>query len=367
VLTQDRAGPTDLTVALALALTELGATVRLFGPAPVSSAGDARDLLTPVSVSRKRDISAARRLREAISAFGPDIVHAQDRRAALTVCALAPLKSTPIVSTYHGLPDQATHFYTGQGGSMGLRIPPKATAVMTADAVVARRCEMTVTPAAAMARFLHRYLRVPANRVRVIHNGVPIYPARPLPERPRVLMTAGSFSRRKAAWVLVEAFIRLAADQDVSLLLVGGSAGDEREALRERLRKAGLEHRVEFTGYRTDVQSFLARSEIFVLPSLAETLPLALLEAMGAGLACVASDAGSVSEALPPGTGLLTRPGDVEGLESALRRLLEVPGLASALGAGAAAHARRHFAIETCAQNHLDLYADVLGRPGGAT
>ncbi|WP_432524248.1 glycosyltransferase family 4 protein [Kineococcus sp. SYSU DK006] len=361
VLTQDRAGPADLTVALALALNDLGVTVRVFGPRPVTSAGDVDHLLTEVEVGSKGDREGARALRAALDRFDPDLVHAQDRRSALAVTLLAGRPGTPVVATYHGLPDAATDAYARPGIGTLLRVPPREAAVLAADAAVARRCAVTVTPADAMRRFLRTRLGVPAARVRTILNGVPMHPVRTPPERPRVLVTTGSFSPRKAAGALVEAFTRLARDhEDLSLLLVGGSEGDQRPQLRERVERAGLSGRVTFTGYRTDVPAFLARADVFALPSLSETLPLALLEAMGAGLACVASDAGSTAEAMPPGTGLLVRPGDVDGLTDALRRLVEVPGLARALGASAAARAREAFSIERCAREHADLYAQVL-------
>jgi len=342
-------------------MVQLGATVRIFGPPPVTSAGDVTDLLTPFALERKTDVKGARRLRDAVEAFRPDIVHAQDRRAALAVSTVARIRRVPLVATYHGLPDAATHVYTGLGASSRLPVPPQAALVLAADALVARRCALTITPAAAMTWFLQHRLRVPAKRLLTLYNGVPMHPTRDVPERPSVIMTAGSFSARKAVGVLVEAFIRLAPDHDnIRLLMVGGSAGDQREELQQRLAHAGLAGRAEFTGYRTDVPSLLARADLFVLPSLAETLPLALLEAMGAGLACVASDAGSIAEALPPGTGLLTPAGNIDELEAALRRLLDVPGLATALGKAAAEHARTQFDVVRCAREHLDVYARVI-------
>jgi glycosyltransferase involved in cell wall biosynthesis len=93
---------------------------------------------------------------------------------------------------------------------------------------------------------------------------------------------------------------------------------------------------IEFLGYRTDVPSILSMSDIFVLPSYSEGLPNALMEAMAAGCACVASGVGGVVELLSANeAGLTVPPGDGAALRGAIEKLLDDPDLRSRLGARA--------------------------------
>lgn len=86
-------------------------------------------------------------------------------------------------------------------------------------------------------------------------------------------------------------------------------------------------------GWLDDVSSFLAALDVFVLPSRREGMPLAVLEAMAAGLPIVASRVGGIPEALRDGAaGILTPPGDADAIGAALRRLALEDDLASRLG-----------------------------------
>jgi glycogen synthase len=108
------------------------------------------------------------------------------------------------------------------------------------------------------------------------------------------------------------------------------------------------------------VPALLARADSFVLPSVNENCPLALIEAMGAGLACVGSGIGGVPELLGDGSGLLVPPGDPEALAGAMAMLADDEALAPALGRAAAATARRHFSVSACADAHERLWSTLL-------
>jgi glycosyltransferase involved in cell wall biosynthesis len=210
-----------------------------------------------------------------------------------------------------------------------------------------------------MAGFLRRRLRVPPSKLHIIANGVALPPARP-PEGPaRTFVSVVAFAPAKAVGILVDAFALVArARPGLRLLLVGD--GDERQRCARRAGALGIGHLVEFTGYRADVPDQLARADAFVLPSINENLPLALIEAMGAGLACVASRVGGVAELLAGGAGLLVRPGDPQALATAMAALADDPGLAPTLGRAAANAARRRFSIGVCADAYLELWSHLL-------
>jgi len=368
VLTQDRGGPVDLTVALAreLAGRPDGPAVMIAGPEPVTSAGDVAGLLRPVRVHSKTDVQGGWDLGRVLRRWTPDVVHAQDRRAALAVATVARA-GAPVAATYHGVPDGAAGLWVEEGPLAGHRPTPRAAAVLVADALVARRVAAIVAPSAAMARFLRRRLRVPAARVRVIPNGVTLPPPRPPVGRARTFVSVGTFAPAKSVATLLDAFAAVARTRpQLRLVLVGD--GDERPACERRAAALGVGGRVEFTGYCTDVPAQLARADAFVLPSTNENFPLALIEGMGAGLACVASRVGAVPELLAGGTGLLVPPADVAALAAAMASLAEDPGLAPRLGR-AAAEAAARFSAAACADAHQALWhglrwGAVTGRGG---
>jgi glycosyltransferase involved in cell wall biosynthesis len=355
VLTQDRGGPVDLTVALArdLAGRPGGPAVMIAGPEPVASAGDVAGLLRPVRLRSKTDVRGGWELRRILRRWAPDVVHAQDRRAALATITVAQAWA-PVAATYHGVPDGAAGLWVEEGPLAGRRPTPGSAAVLAADALVARRVAITVAPSRAMAGFLRRRLRVPAAKLRVVPNGVTLPPPRPPAGRARTFISVGSFAPAKSVATLLEAFAAVARDRPhLRLVLVGD--GDERPACQRRAAALGVDGRVEFTGYRTDVPTQLARAQAFVLPSINENFPLALIEGMGAGLACVGSRVGAVPELLADGTGLLVPPADVAALAAAMTSLSEDASLAPRLGRAAAAAARR-FSVAACADAHLALW-----------
>jgi len=365
LLTQDRGGPVDLSVGLALQLAAGPDPVEvlLLGPEPVSSAGDHRPFWHRAEVSSKADLAGARSLAGLVASLGPDVVHAQDRRASLVAAGLLARgrRRPPLAYTYHGVPDVAAGAWVASGPLAGRRAGLAGWSRVVADAAVARRLDATVAPSQAMAAYLARRLRLPAGRLRVIANGVDL-PPEPPPPRPRAeeFVAVGSFAPCKGMPLLLQAFATLARRMPrVRLRLVGD--GEEVARCRQLVADCGLEGRVEFLGYRTDARDQLARADAFVLPSYNENLPLALLEAMAAGRACVASAVGGVPEALHPACGLLVSPGSLIELVGAMDRLASEDGLAPALGRAARERVASRFSIEACARSYLGLWRQLAG------
>lgn len=150
----------------------------------------------------------------------------------------------------------------------------------------------------------------------------------------RRLLAVGRLSHYKGFEVLLDA---LAALPGFVLLLIG--AGEREAALRERIRALGLETRVRMAGQvdQATLEQAYAQAEIFCLPSLdrAEAFGMVLLEAMRAGLPCVASaiPGSGVGEVVAAGhSGLLVPPNDAVALAAALRRLDQDEPLRSAFG-----------------------------------
>jgi glycosyltransferase involved in cell wall biosynthesis len=362
VLTQDRGGPADLTISLAteMAARANGPDVVVLGPDSIVDAGLPRTLLCPVRVGSKQDtrgyLAVARLLKE----ISPDIVHAQDRRAGL-VCATTAGRKAPLVLTFHGVPDCAAGRWVQAGPLHGRRAGVAGGSRLVADALVARAITCTIAPSTAMAGFLRRELRVPAHRLRIVPNGVALPAWHRSPRAAvRTFATLSSFAPCKATPVLVEAFLATAGQRaDLRLLMIGD--GEDRRLCEDLVQRSGKTCQVEFAGHRTDIAAQLERADAFVLPSLNENLPLALLQAMAAGLPCVAARIGGIPEILTGDCGLLVQPGDVHSLSDAMKRLIDEPSLAVKLGVAARSRVSSSFSLSHCADEHIRLWSDMLG------
>lgn len=357
VLTQDCGGPVDVTVALAVALVEAGAEVRVFGPEPRRGAERIADRHERVLVARKGDVRAARRLRTAVRAWRPDLVHAQDRRAGLVTAGLR--RERPVVHTYHGVPDDVTEPWL-RGLPRAPTPSPYTRTVLAGDAVVARLVARTVVPAQAMGAFLQGRLRVPGNRVTHIDNCVELPDLAPPAGPVRRLLFAGLLVERKGLLGLLDALASPGTmPPDARLTVVGD--GPQRAAAERAAGRPELAGQVCFLGFRADVSRLLREHDALVLPSTMEQQPLVVAEAMAAGKPVLATDTGGVADMLSvPGTlARLAAPGDVAGLAARLRELFADPD-PGRTGRLLAASARQRFAPEVSAQRHLALYRELI-------
>jgi glycosyltransferase involved in cell wall biosynthesis len=174
---------------------------------------------------------------------------------------------------------------------------------------------------------------------------------------------AGRLGEGKGAFDLVEAVARL-AERHPSLQVEFAGDG-ELAAVGDRARALGVADRVALRGWLAPAQrdAMLARASLFVLPSRAEGLPLALLEAMASGCAVVAASVGGIPDVVDHGyNGLLVPPGDVDALARAIDRLVSNPALAGEMGRAARATIAARFAPGRGIARLEDLYAG-LGVP----
>lgn len=174
-------------------------------------------------------------------------------------------------------------------------------------------------------------------RMRIVHCGInpDIYAGRTATEdRGRRLVFVGRLSGVKGAPLVLDALAELAARYpDARLTMVGD--GPERAALEDRAKSLGIADRVDFTGYldQAGVATTLAASDIFVLPSFAEGVPVVLMEAMATGLPVVTTRIAGIPELVEHGvSGLVLPPGDLEALVGGLDRLFSDPSQCAEMG-----------------------------------
>jgi glycosyltransferase involved in cell wall biosynthesis len=176
----------------------------------------------------------------------------------------------------------------------------------------------------------------------------------------------GRITPWKGQHVFLEAFSRAFPGGSERAVFVGAALfGESEEAyarqLRERASELGLDGRVEFRGFREDVESELARLDVLVHASvIPEPFGQVVIEGMGFGLPVVAAGAGGPAEVIEEGVnGLLYPPGDVDALAQALQRLASDAELRRRLGRAARDKANE-FAPDEIAHQVMNLYGDVL-------
>jgi glycosyltransferase involved in cell wall biosynthesis len=208
------------------------------------------------------------------------------------------------------------------------------------------------------SRHVEELVGLPRGVVQTIHNGVPDVaidsspPTRPGP----LIGSIGRVEHQKGFDLLIRALPQIG---DSTLVLVGD--GSERRALEELSTTLGVADRLVWAGWNDDPRSLLGSFDVFVLPSRFEGFPLAVLEAMLARSAVVATDVGSVAEAvLDDETGLLVPPEDPTALARAINRLLADDELRGRLG-----DRGRELVLERFTATHMtdefeSLYEDLL-------
>jgi glycosyltransferase involved in cell wall biosynthesis len=174
-----------------------------------------------------------------------------------------------------------------------------------------------------------------------------------------VIGSVAAFEAEKGLATLVDAAAAMRSrGLAARFVLVGdGSLGPR---LAERAARAGLGESVILARRDRPLEETLGAFDLFALPSLEEGLSTALLAAMAAGLAVVASETGGIPEAVSPECAILVPPGDAESLAAALARLMERPDLRARMGEAGRARAAR-FDISATVERTLEIYREVAG------
>jgi glycosyltransferase involved in cell wall biosynthesis len=172
------------------------------------------------------------------------------------------------------------------------------------------------------------------------------------------ILFLGRLGPGKGVPQLVMALSRLGSKSGWRATLAGDGAVKETRAAVEQ---AGLADRISVPGWvdSARVDALLHAANILVLPSLSENLPMSVIEALAHGAAVICTPVGALPDIIEhERTGLFVKPGDVEGLASALGRLIEDPDLRWRLGeAGKALH-RTRLDVEVCAERLAAIWAE---------
>ena len=293
------------------------------------------------------DLRALHEIRRLMRRIEPDLVHAHTFKAGFLGRFVAQHLKIPAIYTVHMWP-------------FGHAVPPSWRLVApVCERWAARWCDKIISVSELGARDAVQFGITEPSRVTSILNGIPDHHERASLDHGKGLSCTmvARFTEFKDHGVLLRAFARL--PRELRLKLVGD--GDTLPAARRLAEGLGIRDRVEFMGSRGDVPDILAETDVFVLASKTETLPISILEAMRAGLPVVASDVGGVSEEVVDGeTGLLVAPGSVEELSTALGSLLADKKMRIAMGRAGRRRFERLFRADQMIERTEAVYRQVL-------
>ncbi len=270
----------------------------------------------------------------------PDVVHAHNVGATVAAHAglRAPGRRPPLLATFHGVADADY---------------PKAASLLARFADLVAVVDESIGERLAGHGFPRERLRTVTNAVTRPPRHDPADVRRRLgigPDVP-VALTVARLVEQKRPDVLVDAFAQVPAP---ALLLVAGG-GPLLDATQRRVDAAGLTDRVRLLGDRDDVDRLLAVADAFVLASDWEGLPMALLEAMSAGVPVVATAVDGVVRACAE-AGVLVPRRDPAALGAAIGDLLADPARRAALAEAGRARVAAHYSPAAMAAGYRALY-----------
>jgi len=354
---EDYSGAERVQDLLALRLPEFGYEVGFacVKPDRFAQACEAQSVpLYEAPMRAKFDLRPAWTLARLIRRDQYRLVHTHSPRAALVGSLAARLARVPFVHHVHGQTAVGT-------------VPRWHKWINT---VTERASLAGVAAVIAVSDSAARYLKeqgIPEDKIRRVPNGVPSppqLPFRPEPHGTWTLGTAAMFRPRKGAEVLLDA-VALLRDQGhrVRLRMVGRFQFPWYEKqIRERTSRQNLDALVDWVGFTGDVNVELARMDVFILPSvLAEGLPMAVIEAMAAGVPVIGTRVPGTLDTVRHGEdGLLVEPGDAEALASAVAGLIEGRWNWSALRQRAYRQQVARFSDRSMAAGVAEIYRRIL-------
>jgi glycosyltransferase involved in cell wall biosynthesis len=295
-------------------------------------------------------IKAYRQLAHIVEKHGIELIHAQQRTAGYFAECIFRRTGIPCVTTVHDIWHPAPLKFLHGKIFRGRLI--------------------------AVSGFIQKVLEdkfaIPAEQIRVIHNGVdPAKIENVSPEEAAlfrkqfgiggeiVFSLIARLTKSKGHFDLIEALRRQPPDFQFKCLIVG--EGKAKKRLQNLVRRYGMDTKVLFCGYQQNIPAVLLASDVVLLPSYHEPFGLAIVEAMLARTAVIASEAGGIPEIITRGQdGLLFPVGDVAALAGAIELLVRDPMLRQRLGEAGYRTANRKFLLTTMIDKTEAYYSEVV-------
>lgn len=323
-----------------------------------------RDLHVPhetiyVNTSRVKYLNPLRNIVEAIACFRRkqfDLIHTHGYRADLIGLIVSKYFGLPIVSTCHGYISNDRHLNLYNG----------------LDVFLLRYFDRVIAVSDRMKNDLVGK-RIDKRKIHVITNavwGAAVADTNGIRSNIRsqlgignnefVFGFVGRLSEEKGLGYLVEAVKRMPTGGEGWRLILLGE-GPQRELLEKEVQDYGLGDKVLFVGFQADTAAWYPAMDAFVLPSLTEGTPMALLEAMANGVPVIASSVGGVPAILSNGeNGILVPPADPTGLVEAMKAVAGSRELRMKLSDGAMRSVRENHDVNSWKRKVNEVYRTMV-------
>jgi glycosyltransferase involved in cell wall biosynthesis len=174
------------------------------------------------------------------------------------------------------------------------------------------------------------------------------------------MATVGRLTAIKQHEVLLAAARAVADVRPAIVVLIAGD-GERREELEALTRRLQLQEHVRFLGWRRDLPTLYAATDVFVLTSRNEGTPVALIEAMASGVPGVSSDVGGVADVIPDADlGIRVRDGDPTGIAAAVNTVLDDDERRTRMGQRARAHVLARYTLDRLVTDIATVYRNLL-------
>jgi glycosyltransferase involved in cell wall biosynthesis len=299
------------------------------------------------------DLMAVGKVLGHLGRLAPDVSHGHGAKGGVYA---------RLIGTWLGRRRPVARVYTPHGGSM--HYDPAALngrIYFAAERVLERLTDAIVHVSEFEAATYRAKVRAPRCIVRIIPNGLRPEEFAPVAVRPdaRDLLFLGAFRRLKGIDVVLQAIAKLQTSEGlrVTANLVGQSRG--RSTYEELANRLGIADRLAFHDPMNARDAF-ATSRAVVVPSLAESLPYVVLEAIAAGMPIVATRVGGIPEIFGPRAGELIPAGNADALAHAIKSLLSDPNRAQQDAAARREWLQPRFNVETMTREVISLYREIL-------
>lgn len=295
------------------------------------------------------DVKAVLEIRKILKKIQPDLLAVHSSKAGVVGRIAGWSLRIPTLFTAHGWS------YTD-----GISIKKKRFYIFF-EKVIGRITDGVIAVSDYDKELALKYKVLPESKVFTIHNGVHAIGREKkdnnLSDQPNIIMVA-RFAPPKKQLELLQALNQL---RHIQWKMHFAGDGPQLQESRDYVKREGLNDRVVFLGNRRDITELLQKSDLFVLLSDWEGLPLSILEAMRCGLPIIASDVGGVKEAVKQSVnGFVITKGDEQELLNRLTLLLTKPKLRLKMGSSGRAAYESHFTFNKMMKKTLSCYKHTV-------
>jgi glycosyltransferase involved in cell wall biosynthesis len=284
-----------------------------------------------------------------------DLIHTHLTYSSILGCLASFFSKTPVIVTLHSIASDTSRF------SFQLNL---------VEEVVVRSLASRITAVGFAVADANRN-RFAGRIIEIIPNGTPVFNCIPSDLRRKIrsgfsengtstfLISVGRFTQAKGYDDLIDAFCILHERDPKTVLLMVGS-GSLFEQIKAKISAMHLNGSVKCLGERNDIPQLLMSSDIYVSSSHREGLPVAILEAMMAGLPIISTTVGDIPHVVTKDIGYLVPPHHPERLAEALFKLINSPDKILAMGKAARNRAIQEYSVDVWATRMMSLYTDAI-------